>query len=119
MLEVGAYNELWKAIHMGPDGAARLLSYGRTGLLMPIHWGLFELAPQAWREPIERITELADGRGWKMWSPEPGMPTEVVAGEPLRSNWWPGYPGSKPSTRQPSTVTPLLRRCHVKLTQAR
>ena len=23
MLEIGAYNELWKAIHMGPDGAAQ------------------------------------------------------------------------------------------------
>ncbi len=89
MLEVGAYNELWKAIHMGPDGAAQAFEQlGVTGLLMPIHWGLFELAPQAWREPIERITELVDSRGWKMWSPEPGVPTEVVAGEPLRSNWW-------------------------------
>lgn len=89
MLEVGAYNELWKAIHMGPDGAAEAFAaMGATGLLMPIHWGLFELAPQAWREPIERITQLADLRSWKLWSPEPGAPTEVVAGQEHRSNWW-------------------------------
>jgi L-ascorbate metabolism protein UlaG (beta-lactamase superfamily) len=91
MLEVGAYNELWKAIHMGPDGAAEAFeALGATGLLMPIHWGLFELAPQAWRQPIERITQLADARGWKLWSPEPGVPSEVVAGEPHRSDWWRG-----------------------------
>lgn len=89
MLEIGAYNELWKSIHMGPDGAAEAFAaLGATGLLMPIHWGLFELAPQAWREPIERMTELADARGWKLWSPPPGLPTDVIAGEEHRSNWW-------------------------------
>ena len=89
MLEVGAFNELWKSIHMGPDGAAAAFAQmGASGLLMPIHWGLFELAPQGWREPIERITQLADSRGWKLWSPAPGVPTEVRKGEPLRSDWW-------------------------------
>ena len=91
MLEVGAYNELWKSIHMGPDGAAEAFAaMGASGLLMPIHWGLFELAPQAWREPIQRITALADARGWPIWSPTPGVPTEVIAGQDHRSDWWRG-----------------------------
>jgi L-ascorbate metabolism protein UlaG (beta-lactamase superfamily) len=89
MLEIGAYNELWKAIHMGPDGAARAFEQmGADGLLMPIHWGLFELAPEAWRQPIQRITELANQKGWRLWSPEPGIPTEVVVGEAHQSEWW-------------------------------
>jgi L-ascorbate metabolism protein UlaG (beta-lactamase superfamily) len=89
MLEVGAYNPLWKSIHMGPDGAAEAFAMmGASGLLMPIHWGLFSLAPHAWRQPIERITELADQSNIKLWSPAPGVPTEVVAGQPHRSNWW-------------------------------
>ncbi len=89
MLEVGAYNELWKSIHMGPDGAAEVFAtMGAGGLLMPIHWGLFELAPHAWRQPIERMMELADQRGFKLWSPEPGAPTEVVTGKEHRSSWW-------------------------------
>jgi L-ascorbate metabolism protein UlaG (beta-lactamase superfamily) len=89
MLEVGAYNELWKAIHMGPDGAAQAFTaLGATGLLMPIHWGLFELAPQAWREPIERIVALADQAGIKLWTPQPGVPTNLLKGQEVRSNWW-------------------------------
>lgn len=89
MLDTGAYNELWKDIHMGPDGAAEVFAaMGATGLLMPIHWGLFDLALHAWRQPIERITELADHAGWKLWSPEPGLPTEVIAGQDHRSDWW-------------------------------
>lgn len=89
MLEVGAYNDLWKSIHMGPDGAVEAFAkMGATGLLMPIHWGLFNLALHAWRQPIQRITQLADTTGIKLWSPAPGAPTEVIAGQELRSTWW-------------------------------
>jgi L-ascorbate metabolism protein UlaG (beta-lactamase superfamily) len=89
MLEVGAYNELWKSIHVGPDGATQAFAaMGGSGLLMPIHWGLFNLAFHGWRQPIERITELANDAGIKLWCPTPGVPTEVVAGEEFRSCWW-------------------------------
>ena len=89
MLEIGAFNELWHQIHMGPDGAARAFqAMGASGLLMPIHWGLFDLAMHGWRQPIERLLELADAEGLKLWSPEPGRPTEVARGVELRSEWW-------------------------------
>jgi L-ascorbate metabolism protein UlaG (beta-lactamase superfamily) len=91
MLEIGAFNELWKQIHMGPDGAARSFKdMGAGGLLMPIHWGLFDLALHAWRQPIERLLEIADSdpESLKLWSPEPGTPTEVVRGVEVRSRWW-------------------------------
>jgi L-ascorbate metabolism protein UlaG (beta-lactamase superfamily) len=44
MLEIGAFDPLWADIHMGPDGAVRTFrAMGATGLMMPIHWGLFSL----------------------------------------------------------------------------
>ena len=86
MLEIGAFDPLWSDIHMGPDGAVRTFrAMGATGLLMPIHWGLFNLALHAWRQPIERISGV---EGLKIWSPQPGEPTEVVPGTELRSPWW-------------------------------
>jgi L-ascorbate metabolism protein UlaG (beta-lactamase superfamily) len=89
LLEIGAHNKLWEAIHMGPDGAAEAFAaMGGSGLFMPIHWGLFELAPQGWRQPIERIMERADAAGIKVWSPAPGVPTEVILGQEHRSTWW-------------------------------
>jgi L-ascorbate metabolism protein UlaG (beta-lactamase superfamily) len=89
MLEVGAYNDLWKEIHLGPDGAALAFEeLGGKGLLMPIHWGLFDLALHGWRQPIERICEIAEERGIPLWVPEPGLPTEVISGTTLRSEWW-------------------------------
>lgn len=89
MLEVGAFNELWEAIHLGPDNAARAFqAMGGSGLMMPIHWGLFDLALHAWRQPIERMFELADEKGIRLWAPKPGRPTEVTKDVELRSDWW-------------------------------
>jgi L-ascorbate metabolism protein UlaG (beta-lactamase superfamily) len=89
MLEIGAFDALWDAIHLGPDGAARAFeALGGKGLMMPIHWGLFDLALHAWRQPIERMVELAGERGIMLWAPEPGRPTEVVGGVEVRSDWW-------------------------------
>jgi len=86
MLEIGAFDPLWADIHMGPDGAVRTFrALGATGLLMPIHWGLFSLALHAWRQPIEHISGV---EGVPLWSPEPGAPTEVAGSTQLRSGWW-------------------------------
>jgi L-ascorbate metabolism protein UlaG (beta-lactamase superfamily) len=89
MLEIGAFHELWRDIHLGPDGAARayvaLGGQTNAGLLMPIHWGLFDLALHGWRQPIERLLELAVEKQWPLFVPEPGLPSEVLS---LNSNWW-------------------------------
>jgi L-ascorbate metabolism protein UlaG (beta-lactamase superfamily) len=86
MLEIGAYDPLWANIHSGPDGAARnFRALGSTGLLMPIHWGLFDLALHAWRQPIQRLFEIGD---LSIWTPVPGKPTDVAPGEQLRPDWW-------------------------------
>jgi L-ascorbate metabolism protein UlaG (beta-lactamase superfamily) len=86
MLEIGAADPLWPDVHMGPDGAVRSFhALGGHGLLMPIHWGLFDLAFHPWTQPIERISSVKDLR---IWSPTPGVPSDIVAGEEIRSNWW-------------------------------
>lgn len=89
MLEIGAFHELWADIHMGPEGAARAFAaLGGKGLMMPIHWGLFDLALHGWKQPIQRMLELAAEQQILLWSPEPGRPTEVVEETELHSGWW-------------------------------
>ena len=96
MLEIGAFDVMWAGIHLGPDGAVRAYEAlsgndgQKRGLMMPIHWGLFDLALHAWRQPIERLMELAGEKKIKLWTPEPGRPTEVVAEVEVRSEWWRG-----------------------------
>jgi L-ascorbate metabolism protein UlaG (beta-lactamase superfamily) len=89
MLEIGAYHELWGEIHLGPDGAARAFeALGGKGLMMPIHWGLFDLALHGWRQPAQRLLEIAAEKEILLWMPEPGRPTEVIPAVELRSDWW-------------------------------
>ena len=85
MLEIGASDPLWADIHMGPEGAVRSFrALGGYGLLMPIHWGLFDLVLHPWTKPIESVFTVED---LKLWSPTPGIPSEVVSDEEIRSDW--------------------------------
>jgi L-ascorbate metabolism protein UlaG (beta-lactamase superfamily) len=88
MLEIGAFNELWRDIHLGPDGAFEAFEQLGGGVLMPIHWGLFDLGLHTWTQPIERTLELARERGVQLFSPEPGLPTEFPPPQPVVSEWW-------------------------------
>jgi L-ascorbate metabolism protein UlaG (beta-lactamase superfamily) len=86
LLEIGASDPLWPDIHLGPDCAAAAFHALGGGLLMPIHWGLFDLALHPWRQPIERLLELSAAQSIPLFAPEPGLPTEVTPG--IVSNWW-------------------------------
>jgi L-ascorbate metabolism protein UlaG (beta-lactamase superfamily) len=92
LLEIGAFHPLWASIHLGPDGAMRAYEAmggsGRAGLFLPIHWGLFNLAIHGWRQPIERLLELASEREVGLFLPRPGEPAEIVHGQPKHSEWW-------------------------------
>lgn len=90
MLEVGAWNALWGTIHLGPDCASEAFGVLRARVLMPIHWGLFNLAFHDWFEPAETSVRLAGQYGHPIFLPEPGQPAEFK-GEPLNSEWWTKY----------------------------
>lgn len=87
LLEIGAFDPLWDEIHLGPDNAMRAAADLRAAALMPIHWGLFNLAFHAWDQPPERITALADAANLTLFLPEPGLPTEFT-GVAHNSLWW-------------------------------
>jgi L-ascorbate metabolism protein UlaG (beta-lactamase superfamily) len=88
MLEIGAYGQYWPDIHMGPDLASNAHIALKGKLMMPIHWGTFNLAPHAWYEPIERLVGYAEEKHIQLFVPEPGQPTEVKA---YVSDWWKKY----------------------------
>ncbi len=59
LLPIGAYAPQWPDIHMDPEQAWR--AHGDLGghLLVPIHWGTFDLAFHRWAEPVERLLTVA------------------------------------------------------------
>ena len=87
LLEIGAFDELWHEIHLGPDNALRAAVDLRAQAVMPIHWGMFNLAFHAWDQPPERFTAIAEAAGMPLFLPEPGLPTEFT-GIAANSLWW-------------------------------
>lgn len=87
MLEIGASNAFWPDIHMGPVHAAEAHLALRGKLLMPIHWGTFNLALHAWKEPIETLLKTAAEKHIRLLAPQPGEPV-TITGEEYINHWW-------------------------------
>jgi L-ascorbate metabolism protein UlaG (beta-lactamase superfamily) len=87
MLEIGAFNELWEDIHMGPDNATDAQLALKATLMMPIHWGTFNLAFHTWTDPAERVIEYAKQKHIDLVLPAPGEIYEYN-GKPYINKWW-------------------------------
>ncbi|GGE99417.1 MBL fold metallo-hydrolase [Hymenobacter cavernae] len=87
MLEIGAYDAEWADIHMGPEHAAAAHQALRGRLLLPLHWGTFNLAFHSWTEPVERLQEIAAARQLKLLLPRPGHRIDIADGA-IESGWW-------------------------------
>jgi L-ascorbate metabolism protein UlaG (beta-lactamase superfamily) len=91
MIQIGAYGEFWPDIHMTPAEGMRahLDLQGGTpaGIMLPIHWGTFNLALHPWEEPAEGTVAAAREARASLAIPRPGEPFEPAAGLPL-DPWW-------------------------------
>jgi len=90
MLEIGAYNDLWKDIHMGPQNASDAFLAVNANLMMPIHWGTFNLSLHTWTEPIETLLTLAQQKNIKLLIPQPGE-TYTYNGKAYVNKWWEAF----------------------------
>lgn len=90
LLEIGAYNEEWQDIHMGPENAVRVSLELAAKFLLPIHWATFNLAFHDWHEPVERLLREAERKGVSLVLPAPGE-TVSINSTPYNSEWWKKY----------------------------
>lgn len=94
LLPIGAYHPAWPDIHMNPEDAIRAhrdVAEADSGLLIPIHWATFRLAPHPWSEPVERLLAAADPAGVRVVVPRPGQLVDPAgsSGPPSTSDpWW-------------------------------
>lgn len=91
MFEVGAYDALWADVHLGPEQAVLAHQLVRGDVLLPVHWGLFDLALHGWTEPIERVLVAAQEAGVRVAAPRPGDMVEPAVLAPI-DRWWPTMP---------------------------
>ncbi len=91
MVEVGQYHRAWPDWHIGPEQAVTAHQWVRGRVLLPVHWGLFQLAFHGWTEPIERALAAGKAAGQTVLSPRPGESVEPAA-PPQFTRWWPEAP---------------------------
>lgn len=91
MIEAGAYGSAWPDWHLGPEQAVRAHQMVGGRVMLPVHWGLFDLAYHGWTEPIERVLVAADHAGVEVITPRPGQSIEPAT-PPARARWWPDVP---------------------------
>lgn len=114
MIQIGAYSEYWPDIHMTPAEGVRAhldLQGGQpSGVVLPIHWGTFNLALHPWDEPGEWTKDAAGEAGQAVALPRPGEPFEP-AGKLPDEPWWRtvshpiGHPLSRPRRAEAATGT--------------
>ncbi len=91
LIEIGAYNAAWRDYHLGPEQAVKAHQMVRGKLMLPVHWGTFNLALHAWTEPVERLTVAAKKAGIAIALPKPGQCIEDFDAPP-NEKWWPALP---------------------------
>ena len=87
MIECGQYNEGWPYIHMMPEQSVRAHVDLHGEIMMPIHWGKFNLSLHEWTEPIERASAEAKKLGVEIISPLPGEIVNIKT-DAEKDYWW-------------------------------
>ena len=91
LIESGAYGSAWPDWHLGPEQAVIAHQMVRGRVMLPVHWGLFNLAFHGWTEPAERVLAAARRTGVTAVIPKPGQSVEPEALPPFE-RWWPDLP---------------------------
>ncbi len=86
MLEIGAFDEAWAPIHLGPEGAIRAHRALGGEVFLPVHYGTFCLALHDWDAPPEEATAAAKAAGVRMVTPGPGERWAPGMRDP--EAWW-------------------------------
>jgi L-ascorbate metabolism protein UlaG (beta-lactamase superfamily) len=104
MIEAGAYDQAWPDWHIGPEQA--VVAHRMVGgkVMLPIHWGLVNLAYHSWTEPIERVLAAGKTAGVTVLAPRPGQSIEPSA-PPVLARWWPSDVEWKTAAQRPIVST--------------
>jgi L-ascorbate metabolism protein UlaG (beta-lactamase superfamily) len=100
LMEAGAYDERWAAVHMLPAQSlqAHLDLQGRW--MLPIHNSTFDLAFHRWSDPLESLSQLAAARDVALLTPIIGTRLDLHAPQATPA-WW-----RQPAAKQAQARTP-------------
>ena len=87
LVKIGAYGLTWPDIHLDPEQAVEVHRLVGGRLMIPLHWGTFNLSYHPWNEPAERVTAAASKAGATVVVPRPGQLVDMDQ-LPAPDPWW-------------------------------
>ncbi len=89
LMENGAYDSYWPSVHMTPEETVLAFKDLRAKVLYVVHNSTFDLAFHTWRDPLDRVTDIALRENLTVATPEIGE--VLTVGAPRRNVlWWKG-----------------------------
>jgi len=89
LIENGAYDANWPAVHMTPEESVRALQDLNARVLFSVHNSTFDLAFHTWHDPLDRLAVLAAAKNIELATPEIGE--VLTVGQPRQNKkWWMG-----------------------------
>jgi L-ascorbate metabolism protein UlaG (beta-lactamase superfamily) len=88
LIKIGASDPSWSEIHMSPEEAVQTSIDVGARVMLPVHWGTFNLAFHAWRDPIDRAVATAAQKGVHIVAPRPGELVEPAVAPAEPAVWW-------------------------------
>jgi len=90
IMENGQYDKAWPVVHMFPAETLQAHLDVNAEYLMPVHWGMYELAFHTWYEPVDTLSRLAQEKDVALVTPVFGQIIELE--QSLETNqWWSNY----------------------------
>jgi L-ascorbate metabolism protein UlaG (beta-lactamase superfamily) len=86
-LEAGAYNRLWKSIHMMPEESVQAHIDLQGKIMFPVHNGTFKLSIHDWDEPYKRVLKAAKEKNIQITHPKMGETISIVDFQKTEI-WW-------------------------------
>ena len=83
LIPIGGYEPQWfmSQNHLNPEEAGRAFLESGAQMMIPMHWGAFQLSDEPLREPIERLEAW-----WRLNGPADRRLARMSVGETLRIN---------------------------------
>jgi L-ascorbate metabolism protein UlaG (beta-lactamase superfamily) len=86
-IEIDGWNAGWPKTHLFPEEVIQAYRDIGARALVPVHWGVFDLARHPWDESIRLIADLAARAGdVKLLTPRMGE--KLVPGQDTTNAWW-------------------------------
>jgi len=87
IMENGQYDKAWPSVHLFPEETLQAHLDVKAKFLMPVHWGMYELAFHTWYEPVEKLAGLAEKKGVSLLTPELGQIVNLDRSQDT-DYWW-------------------------------